>query len=487
MNEFALAPEASPVAAQKTRAQKLLEPFRGDIEHCVRCGLCQSVCPLYKETGLEGSVARGKMSLLLGLLDGQISASANFQEKLDFCLICKACTAICPAGVKVDELVVLGRQVAQAERGLPRLKRVALALLTGRGFWRQFLLALGRFWERLWLRPVPGQRGGWPRFSLPGLPDRLYPWIGGRASFQRGRPADKRVIGREGSFRDKGEARRGENRGTSPRRVIFFPGCAVESFYPEIGRAVEKVFERRGFTVIVPPGLVCCGAPAYFAGDRSRAEALARRNLAILNRALAETGAEAVLTACASGGLMLKKEYADLLGPEDATAVRFLSQKVFDVSEFLVDRGLLKAGDAILGSSSPSTLTMRPAPSDPSLKVTYHDPCHLNRGQGISRQPRQIIEALNGVELVEAKEAARCCGGAGTFAFFHQPIAEAVLKRKVDDILATGAGVVATGCPSCLMQLESGLARAQTRVHALHTVELLNLVEEGTGWQLPRE
>ncbi|MCL4424149.1 MAG: (Fe-S)-binding protein, partial [Firmicutes bacterium] len=112
------------------------------------------------------------------------------------------------------------------------------------------------------------------------------------------------------------------------------------------------------------------------------------------------------------------------------------------------------------------------------LKVTYHDPCHLNRGQGIGQEPRQVIASLPGVELVEGKEAARCCGGAGTFAFFHQPISEAILKRKVDDILATGADVVATGCPSCLMQLESGLSQAQSRVRVLHTVELLAMAEE---------
>lgn len=588
-----------PSPRRNNQALERLTPFRREIEHCVRCGLCQSVCPLYKETGLEGSVARGKMSLLLGLLDGQLSPTANLQGKLDSCLMCKACAAICPAGVKVDELVVLGRQAVAGERGLPLLKRVALQLLTGRGWWHGTLFSLGRLWQSLWLKRSENHRGGRPRFSLIGLPDRLYPLIGGTqassGSFQLleerragvsseppraasktdepgliGSQADPRPIGiAPGAAFNRGRSSRlgrtADDEGAQifPHhpRVAFFPGCAIESFYPEIGTAVQKALERREREVIIPQGLVCCGAPAHFAGDRAKAVTLARKNLAVL----IQSGAEAIVTACASGGLMLKKEYADLLEGEEAEAARALGQRVFDISEYLVqvDAAISAGGtkpaptggtvassvDSSLGSSgfrrggktaieenglaasvgaaskqqqfgdmtvyradSARALSEYQQPgggsghwADPAprslsqrrggfrgpvqdkldlnrtarhLKVTYHDPCHLNRGQGIGQEPRQVIASLPGVELVEGKEAARCCGGAGTFAFFHQPISEAILKRKVDDILATGADVVATGCPSCLMQLESGLSQAQSRVRVLHTVELLAMAEE---------
>ncbi|MCL5038980.1 MAG: 4Fe-4S dicluster domain-containing protein [Firmicutes bacterium] len=174
-----------PSPRRNNQALERLTPFRREIEHCVRCGLCQSVCPLYKETGLEGSVARGKMSLLLGLLDGQLSPTANLQGKLDSCLMCKACAAICPAGVKVDELVVLGRQAVAGERGLPLLKRVALQLLTGRGWWHGTLFSLGRLWQSLWLKRSENHRGGAAAFLSHRAPGPALPVDRRDASFLR--------------------------------------------------------------------------------------------------------------------------------------------------------------------------------------------------------------------------------------------------------------------------------------------------------------
>ena len=227
-------------------------------------------------------------------------------------------------------------------------------------------------------------------------------------------------------------------------KVAYFPGCVTSVVYPDLARTVVAVLQHNGCQVVVPEGLGCCGTPHRAYGDTAAAAALEEDNSELLN----DAQVEAVVTDCATCGAGL-------------SAYSYLRMPVYDVSEFLVER---------LGLTAPQ----RELP----LRVTYHDPCHLARGQGVREAPRRLLGAIPGLELVEMDEADRCCGGAGTFSLVHPETSRAVLARKIANAAVTGAAVIATGCPSCLLQIGYGLRLATARGDAApaetaHPVELL--------------
>jgi glycolate oxidase iron-sulfur subunit len=228
-------------------------------------------------------------------------------------------------------------------------------------------------------------------------------------------------------------------------KVVFFPGCAVEYFQPEIGKATIGVLNSIGYDVIVPDGLKCCGRPLLSLGDRAAAEDLARHNAALLEA----VKADAIVTACASCGLTFKKEYPTLLR-SGAKAPAIL-----DIHEFLASRI--------------SGLKLGPV----KKTVTWHDPCHLGRGQGLSGAARDILRAVPGLALKEMRDADRCCGFGGVMRITHHRLSDGIAKEKAGTIMATKASAVVTGCPGCRMQLANALQRAGAKIEALHTVQIL--------------
>ena len=228
-------------------------------------------------------------------------------------------------------------------------------------------------------------------------------------------------------------------------RVALFPGCAISNFQQDIGRAAVTVLNAIGYEVIVPKGLQCCGRPHLSMGDRKNAEELALKNSAILGR----LQVDAVVTACASCGLTFKREYPKLLPPGLKTP------RVVDVHE-LLSRGF-------------SNKALRAV----QKTITFHDPCHLGRGQGLSATARALLRSVPGIMLVEMKNADRCCGFGGVMRITHGEISNAIGTDKAAMIIATGASAVATGCPSCRMQIKEALLRAGSAIDVVHTVQLL--------------
>lgn len=253
------------------------------------------------------------------------------------------------------------------------------------------------------------------------------------------------------SMRGKGQGAGKEGRGTRDEkttgRVAFFPGCAVSRFQPDIERATVNVLSALGYEVIVPEGLTCCGRPHLSLGDRKAAEECARRNTVLF----ASLGVEAIVTSCASCGLTFKKEYPTLLAPSGQKPV-----PVLDVHEFLA--GKMEG------------LTLSPVP----LAATWHDPCHLGRGQGLSKTSRAVLRSAKGIELVEMENPGRCCGFGGVMRVAHLGLSDRIGDAKAQEIIATGVGVVVTGCPGCRMQLADSLRRAGSKAEVVHTVQVLD-------------
>ncbi len=228
-------------------------------------------------------------------------------------------------------------------------------------------------------------------------------------------------------------------------RVAFFPGCAIEHFQPDIGNAAIGVLNAIGYEVIMPEDLKCCGRPLLSLGDVQAAEELAAHNASVF----AAREVDAIVTACASCGLTFKEEYPKLLRP----GVK--SPRVLDIHEFL--------SHALAGTDlNPVRKT-----------ITWHDPCHLGRGQGLSKTARDVLCSIPGLSFVEMHNADRCCGFGGVMRITHHRLSDGIAEDKAKSIIATGASVVATGCPGCRMQITDALRRKGSDITVVHTVQLL--------------
>ncbi len=382
-----------------------LQAYYDEALRCVRCGLCQAVCPVYAVEQSEASVARGKVQLARALLEGRLEPSPAVRERLFLCLNCGACTANCPSGVNVAKLMLATRAQLLRDVGRPAVEGLLL---------RQVLAnprSLGLAGAGLALYRRSGLR--W----LAHYVDALVTLPAGLAKAEAMLPSRSRSRPRVGPAPER------------PRyRVAYFAGCVTSVLYPDLAQSVVAVLRQEGCQVVLPRGLGCCGTPHRAYGDAAAAQKLADRN----TRALNEASVEAVVTDCATCGAGLK-EYSGLRVP------------VYDVSQFLVEEAGLVA-------------PRRPL----AVRVTYHDPCHLARGQGVREAPRRLLRAIPGLDLVEMAEADRCCGGAGTFALTHPETSLLILERKVANAAATGATIVASGCPACLLQIGYGLGRLAT-------------------------
>jgi glycolate oxidase iron-sulfur subunit len=229
-------------------------------------------------------------------------------------------------------------------------------------------------------------------------------------------------------------------------KVAFFPGCAERYFQPDIEHAVVAVLKALGYEVVVPEYIQCCGRPYLSLGDRAAAQKLAAKNADVLS----SLGADAIVTACASCGLTFKKEYPGLLAASGREQVR-----VLDIHEFLT--GKLAGLD--LGAVN--------------AKVTWHDPCHLGRGQGLAGTARDVLRCIPGMELVEMKQPERCCGFGGVMRLSHPALSGTIGEAKSRDIAGTGASLVITGCPGCRMQIADSLKRAGSDARVVHTVQVI--------------
>jgi glycolate oxidase iron-sulfur subunit len=408
-----------------------VEHVAGEIERCLKCGLCRSVCPVFAEVLDESGCARGKIALIEALSEDNLTLSRTFSDRLSKCLDCKSCMDACPSGVKVDELVLAARAEIFKRGRFPLLKKLIFRHLLRRGRLLPPVSKFAAFVERKILRGLP-----------PSSPYRiLLPLV--KIDKDRTLP----VFAEHTLMDDFGEII--SPKGKPRMRVGFFLGCSTNLIYTDIGKAAIRVLRGEGIEVVIPREQGCCGVPVYTSGDRKTGTELALKNI----KAFEKYKLDAIVTACAACGAALKRDYRTILGfREDA-----LGTKVYDLSEFLVEFCDLDFG---AGERNPVT-------------VTYHDPCHLSRAQGITDAPRRILQAIPNLTFTDMEEADRCCGGGGMFSFTHYDIAKEIGKRKASYIAATGADIVATSCPSCMMQLTDMLHRNGLPQKVVHIVELL--------------
>ncbi len=408
---------------------------------CIHCGLCLNACPTYRELGVEMDSPRGRIYQIIQVERGRLEIGESFVRHIDLCLNCRACETACPSGVEYGRLVEAAR--GQIERNYRRpLKARLLRWL--------FLYQI-----------LPHRR----RLETAGKLLRFYQQSGvERLVFRSGilKLLSKRLerVSRLGPRLEKPFFTEQLGAVVPPvgarrYRVAFFAGCVANLAFASANEATVRVLARNGCEVVIPAGQACCGALHVHAGARDVARRLARENL----QAFPPDSFDAVITNAAGCGAVLK-EYPVLFEQEERgfyAAAGAFSARVRDVTEFL-------AG-----------IDFRRDFGEMKVRATYQDPCHLLHAQRVRSAPRLLLAAIPGLDLVELKEAEICCGSAGIYNISENEMAEALLEKKMRRIEETGAELVLTANPGCLLQLRAGLARrGADPSRVLHVVELLD-------------
>ena len=398
------------------------------IRACVHCGICLPQCPTYRVLGEEMDSPRGRIYLMRAAAEGRLALTPTFIRHLDLCLGCRACETACPSGVPFGRLLESTRGQIERRATRPLSTRLLSALLLGLfPNPKRLALAMGaaRLYQRSGLqRLVRASRVLAPLNRLRAM-EALLPAHPPEAV----RPLPPVLPAR------------GRKRGT----VGLLLGCVQRFLFPRVNTETARLLTRAGYEVLIPRDQGCCGALHLHAGRIDGARALASRLMTHFGREV-----DFVVTNAAGCGSAMREYAHRLAGDWDAEA---FSLKVRDVSELLADADLpLERLD---------------------LTVTYHDPCHLAHGQRVRSQPRQLLGRIPGLTLVELPDSDLCCGSGGVYNLLEPEMADRLLELKVQRIAVTGATVVATGNPGCLLQIARGCRERGISVEVLHPVELV--------------
>jgi glycolate oxidase iron-sulfur subunit len=407
-------------------------PPRQDlINDCVHCGFCLPTCPTYVLWGEEADSPRGRIYLMETGLAGEPMTDSMVQH-FDRCLGCMACVTACPSGVRYDRLIEDTR--AQVERRHPRTR--AERLLRGAIF------RLFPYPRRLRLL-----RGPLRAYQASGVRRLLGPLLARTPTLATLESLAPRLR-RPERLPERVPA-------VGPRRAVvgMLTGCVQRAFFPDVNAATARVLAAEGCDVVLPRAQGCCGALSVHTGREAEAQRFARS----LIDAFEDAAVDYLVVNAAGCGSSLK-EYGDLLRDDPSYAERAaaLAAKVRDVSEVLVE----------LGPVAPR----HPLP----LSVAYHDACHLAHAQGVRAQPRRLLADIPGLSLREIASAEICCGSAGVWNVLNPEPARELGDRKARDVLATGADLLVTANPGCLMQVAAAVHRAGGMIGLAHTVQVLD-------------
>ena len=409
-------------------------PSAALVADCVHCGFCLPTCPTYQLWGEEMDSPRGRIYLVGQGLEGEPMTPAMVQH-IDACLGCMACVTSCPSGVQYDKIIESAR--GQVERRHRRPWRE-------RGLRR---LIFSFFPHPRRLRALRGplrayQASGLPRLLRRGdLLRRVSPTLAAMESLAPPLGPAERLPERMPAV--------GARRGV----VGMLLGCVQREFFPGVNAATARVLTAEGFDVLAPAAQGCCGALSAHNGRLAEACSFARR----LVDAFEVAGVDWVVVNAAGCGSTMK-EYADLLADDPAYAerARWFTDRVRDVTELLTEHG--------------SVAQRHPLP----VSIAYHDACHLAHAQGVRAQPRALLLEIPGLQLREIADPEICCGSAGIYNLLHPEPARQLGDRKAADVLRTGAPLLVTANPGCLMQVSASVERAGGRIALAHTVEVLD-------------
>ena len=423
-------------AAADSLAHAVKEQEEG-LLNCVHCGFCLPACPTYRRLGDEADSPRGRLHLMRAVVEGRLDAGSDaFQTHIGRCLGCRACEPVCPSGVEYGNLLELARHVGGEARRPSLLTRLLL-----RVFGTEWLARPAMFAGRA------ARATGIPALVTRLLADRAPP---------RGPRLGLAMLAASGPMRGLRAAPAGSG---SPRpaarsraTVGLLTGCVQAGLFSRVNEATVRVLEANGYQVVPVDAQGCCGALHAHAGDLEAARAMARRNV----EAFEAAGVD-YLAMNASGCGAAMAEYGSLLSHDPAIGDRAaaVAGRVRDISELLAACGPVR-GSAV------------------RMRATWDAPCHLLHAQRVSGPPQAVLDAVPELEVLPLAGATECCGGAGIYGLTHPRLGGWIGGDKVRSVLESGADILVTGNPGCMMQIGAGLRLAGSEVPVLHLVELLD-------------
>ena len=407
--------------------------YYDEITQCNRCGFCQAACPVFRATGHESGVARGRLALLSAIIEKRLDWDKNLEEPLFNCLLCEACTSNCFPAIPTPDLITRARTEFLEKNGRKPLHRLLF----------DHLLPHPKRLHLAARAAAVGKNTGLSKVARALGLLRIF----GR-DFSRSEGIVKRLPSKALRNRIKDKIIAGEGK---TLRIGYFAGCGVDIVQQDAGKATLRLLKKIANTIVVLDNC-CCGLPASFYGDLPVTLKLAKKNLDTISLDTFDF----IVTDCSSCSSFLKK-YPSLFPENDSRheLAKTLSSKTKDVIEL-------------------TSLTEIPFPPEKDvISVTFHDPCHASRGQGLVKEPREILKKIPGIEYRELPEADWCCGGAGSYALSHYDISRSVLDRKMDNVEKTNADILVTSCPACMIQLSYGVRERGLRTNVRHISEVM--------------
>jgi glycolate oxidase iron-sulfur subunit len=481
------------MSIKSTNLEAITQPGEGPLRRhshtydlmrqCIHCGFCLPTCPTYAVLGVEMDSPRGRIYQMQAVAEGRMEVSPEFVDHMYCCLGCRACETACPSGVQFGKLIEAAREQIQLEvahrppvngqakrgeteeplargdedyplhtdlPGTPALETLTERLL--RRFFFDIVLPSRLVTSLVFAGLKVYQRSGLQslahRTGLIDLANALPTPLQGQLKMPEELmpPASGDLLPRLLPEITPASGRR-------RYRVGFISGCIMDQVFRDINEASIRVLAANGCEVITPPQQHCCGALHVHAGEADQGRRLARHNIDVFE----PYNCDVIIINSAGCGSNLK-EYGHLLRDDPAYADRgqAFSAKVKDISEFL------------------ASIELNQDMGEVSRTVAYHDACHLVHGQKIKQQPRQLLQTIPGITMVNLKESDWCCGSAGIYNITNQEMASTLLERKMNNIGATGASVIATGNPGCMMQIALGARERGMEIDVVHPIQLLD-------------
>ncbi|MBT2733739.1 (Fe-S)-binding protein [Bacillus sp. ISL-7] len=428
--------------------QTIQEQFKArmnedELLNCMRCGFCLPTCPTYIESGYKESHSpRGRIALMKAVVDGLIEPDEDFERSLELCLGCRACEPVCPSGVNYGHLLEEARDIIHQNKkhSLPARvvrKTVFQELFPYQNRMRGVVGFIG-FYQRSGIQTIARKIG-----FLGLLPDQLA--------------AMEKVLPNVPTMKEM------KNRPTylpaiaeKVHRVAFFSGCLMDTMFLKSNDATMKLLQKAGCEVVIPQNQTCCGALHGHSGEKEAAKDLAKRNI----RAFEDLNVDFIITNAGGCGAFLV-DYDHLLKDDPAWKDRAkdFKEKIKDISEIL----------AAVDFHKKVTLEL------PAQVITYQDSCHLRNGMKTAAAPRRLLQAIQGAEYKEMKDADRCCGSAGIYNIVESEMSMVMLDAKMIEAKATHATTIVTANPGCLLQMQLGIEREglSSTMRAVHIVDLL--------------
>lgn len=411
------------------------------LTNCMHCGLCLPVCPTYAITGREKSSPRGRIRLIKAVAEGTLDITKGFVDEMNFCLDCQACETACPAGVKYGSLVESARNQIRVQR-------------------KDSTFALTMKW--IFLRNVLSKKY---LLNIVSKLLRIYQSSGLELLFKNSFVVKKLtpVLFKLQFLSPRIEKRFFENiypeivvPHNAPKYTVgFLSGCIMNVAFAQVHEDTVKVLLHHDCKVIIPKNQVCCGSLQAHNGDFDVARELAKKNI----DAFLKYDLDAIVMDSAGCGALMK-EYGHYLydDAEYSEKAALLSVKVKDISEFLYEIG------------------MKIPAKNFSHRVSYHDACHLIHAQKISKEPRELIKSIPGIDFVELNEASWCCGSAGIYNVTHHEDSMKILDRKMENVELTDAEFIVANNPGCITQMEYGMTKKNLTIEVVHLSTLLSRV-----------